>query len=367
MLGAGAGRSTDFEGQDGLALQTASVQYLYRHFAVEGEVAHWGNTWNDRYPGSSIRGPQGQVVGFTGDRLDYGSRSVWAAGVNLLYRSEPRRVSLFVGGGPFLEHRKQISTVRNEGCVAPGFESWCSSGYQSDFQATRAAFHGLTGADVQITGPIRAYVDLRFTTADHAFVQMSGGMRIVALTRRADTDAARRARRVSEARTALDVATTPPVGQLATASTAVADAGGKDVRISLTNGARPHGKFESLTATELSVQEGNRQVRYPLDQILLVETVHHTARKAAIWAAVGGFFGGWLASCGGGDEDDCWPEVGALFGGIGAGAGALIGAGIDSSNAPKHVLYAAPRPLPGVHLIPVVTPGKAGVSVAMRW
>ena len=88
-------------------------------------------------------------------------------------------------------------------------------------------------------------------------------------------------------------------------------------------------------------------------------------RNGVLWGLIVGFAGGYLGSCGGGDEEDCWPEVGAVFAGIGAGTGALIGAGINRATAESRVLYS--NPAVSVSMAPHVLPSRAGLDLAVRF
>src|SRR6185436_8751750 len=105
----------------------------------------------------------------------------------------PRRVAWFAGGGPLMAHTEENLTFRTEGCVAPGFNFICSGPYQYGDNKTRAGAQGLTGVDVSIAGPLRAYASLHFTSVEYSYVRVAAGVRFVTLTQRADSDAQRRA------------------------------------------------------------------------------------------------------------------------------------------------------------------------------
>jgi hypothetical protein len=95
--------------------------------------------------------------------------------------------------------------------------------------------------------------------------------------------------------------------------------------------------------------------------VLLVETVHKTALKAAL---IG--FGVGLAA--GIPIDRAVDFDGALafaapF--IGTGAGAIIGALMDMAAADKHVVYAATTRT--VRVAPTLTPTRAGGTLTVRW
>ena len=125
-------------------------------------------------------------------------------------------------------------------------------------------------------------------------------------------------------------------------------------------------RFVSIEGVGLTAEKGGRNEIYSPDRIPTIETVHHTARRAAIIGAIAGFVGGYLGSCGGGDEEDCWPEVGALVAGIGAGTGALIGAAYDSVTASRHAIYSG-APNRVANLVPLITHRGGGLGVALSF
>lgn len=150
----------------------------------------------------------------------------------------------------------------------------------------------------------------------------TGGVRVVAHTRPVVTDVQRRIQRPIQA------------------TVAPAEAAGKAVRVSLANEARRHGRFVSLPTSGPLLRDGGQDIRYPLDQVLLVETVHNTARHAA------------LVGCGvglaaviplGRALDLPVGLALAMTCGIGTGAGALIGALMDMAAADTHVVRGTTR------------------------
>jgi hypothetical protein len=247
----------------------------------------------------------------------------WSVGANLVFRSDPhRRISGFGGGGAFVGQRSlhHVSGVGRTGRTLGG--------------------QALGGADVRVAGPLRAYADLRFTAmSGQVRLAATGGVRVVAHTRPAVADVQR------------------------PATVAPAEAADKAVRVSLVNGARHHGRFVSLSTSELLLRDGGQDIRYPLDQVLLVETVHHTARNAALLGFGGGLvFGEYYF----GRRLDMPHGPDMLLGGmIGAGAGAIIGALMDMAAADKHVVYAATART--VRVTPTLTPTRASGTLTVRW
>jgi hypothetical protein len=169
----------------------------------------------------------------------------------------------------------------------------------------------------------------------------------------------------------IDSGVTPYGGvRVALTTRAVRAPGGPEVRVVSTTGARQVGRLVSLSGTEVVLRQAGRSVVLPIAQVQRVERVSHRIRNVTIASAIAGYVGGYLASCGDGDENDCWPEVGLLFAGIGAGAGAAIGAVLNRNARQdgRDVLFAAPRREAGlVSVAPVVTPDRAGARVSLRW
>ena len=353
MVSVGFGSANDPRGAEETNLkpmQTFSVQFLpTRHFVMEAEFGRWETAWDRRLP-NSIYFPGGQTV--SGERVLSGAIEAWSAGMNLLYRTEPRRVSAFVGGGSFFGSERYAYNDRVEGCVPQtAIRDWCGLSSEGEDQNTAWRFQAVTGADVQVAGPLRAYGSVQFTTMDHAYLRWSGGVRVVAASR---SGAPREARR------GLVVPSSVPSAQHQ------ADLRGRQIRVTFVDGVRTQMRFVSIDAAGLTAEKSGHNERYSLDRLATVETVHHTARRAAIIGAIAGFVGGYVGSCGGGDEEDCWPEIGALFAGIGAGSGALIGAAYDAAKASRHVIYAG-GPNRGASLMPLITQRGGGVGVAVRF
>jgi hypothetical protein len=323
MISVGAGSAGDMgDWRDGGPVQVLSAQFLLsRNLVVEGEATRWqthissvlpmfdgGSPClpNETVPECGLRRPV--LVGFRAvSETDDG----WSGGANLLFRSEPhRRVSGFGGGGAFIGQRSLDSPRRG---LALGGQA-------------------LGGADVQVAGPLHAYGDLRFIAmSGQVRLAATGGVRVVAHTRPAMSDVPSQVR-----------ATVTP-----------AEAAGKTVRVSLADNARHHGRFVSLSTSELVLRDGGEDIRYPLDQVRLVETAHNTAVKGALIGCGAGV----LAMTPVARALDLPGDVAlAMTCGIGTGAGALIGALMDIAAADKHVVYA-----------PALTPTHAGGTLTVRW
>jgi hypothetical protein len=143
-----------------------------------------------------------------------------------------------------------------------------------------------------------------------------------------------------------------------------------DVRVRATNGGDLKGRLVALTTTEVVIEQSGRSVVLPIGDVLRVEKRTHRIRNGMIAAAILGYVSGYFLSCGGGDENDCWPEVGMLVAGIGTGAGALVGWSMNQRAARdgRDVLYTGPGRDPAkFQLTPIVSPRRTGVGMVVRW
>jgi hypothetical protein len=358
-------------------LQNASLQWLLdRHLAVEGDVTRWNQTEHFVSAGHQVRSqPGGGVLGYTGDFHASGSTSGWSSTVNLLYRTEPRRITVFGGGGLsyLVEERRNRSAY--VGCIAPGFERFCPP--SAEFVDDRGGFaaQGVAGVEVRVAGPLRGYAQLQIAPMSRLPVRVMSGVRVAAISRPLADEARRRAAKVAGAAHVAPAAEAK-VGDAAPAASAASFARDslarasidKQVRITLASGDRINGRLMSLTDTDVTILAFSLERRtYPLDEVLEVETVHHGALNGALLGFGIGFLGGYAASCGNGDEGDCWPEIGAIVGGVGAAVGAAIGGAMDRGNAPDHVIYAAPQATRALTVSPVLTRHAAGLNVRLGW
>jgi hypothetical protein len=94
--------------------------------------------------------------------VQVGTLEGWSGGVKRLYRTEPRRVSVFVGGGAFLDREHRDDMFRLEGRLSN--PDGCRGPNEYEHRHTYRHFQAVTGADVHIAGPIRAYGSVQFNT-----------------------------------------------------------------------------------------------------------------------------------------------------------------------------------------------------------
>ena len=142
------------------------------------------------------------------------------------------------------------------------------------------------------------------------------------------------------------------------------------VRVREQGGRVQQGVLVSLTASEVVIERRGERVTLPLSGVRRVEKVTHRVRNITIASAILGYVGGYFASCGGGDEEDCWPEIGLMVAGMSAGTGAIVGWAINrgAARSGRDVLYTAPSRTPiAMTVAPVLSPTRAGVGMTVRW
>ena len=258
-------------------------------------------------------------------------------GGNLLMRKGGPRLKLFFGGGLGF-HRAETHTrwdTRCEPRAAGGCEGRPDT--TSDFERV------WSGLSWQLVGGVEGRIAPRLT----AF----GGARWLTTSLEAgDTGLGA----MAGIRAALRSAATQETPRR-----------GPTVRVSLAGGVRRTGELVSLTSSEVVVREKGHTQTFPLTQVSRVERTTHNVRNGALWGVIVGFAAGYLASCGGGDEEDCWPEAGALTAGIGAGTGALIGGIANRGSATSRLLF--PMSARSFSVTPHGTASGAGLDLTVRF
>jgi len=313
-LTVGAGFGVDAT-EDNVPIQTLSAQYhVRRNLIVAGDVTH-----------SSI---SGNIFG----------RSVtsheWATAADLLYSTEPRRVTVFVGGGGAVTPREEFAF----GAFCPSLRGFCAP--PTIVSRLVPSVHFTTGANVLVGGPIYAFTSMRLSTDE--YIRFVGGVRVAVATKSLATPASRHPRAV-------------------TASPA--DAVGREVRITFTNGARLSQKLVSLTGHEVEVERHGTHTLYSIDDVHLIERTRHAARYGTVIGGIAGFVVGTVMCSG--DCDFPLVGAGAVIGAMGAGIGAVAGALINGATASNHVLYS--RGTPKITVAPMIAPKGAAMGVRWNW
>jgi hypothetical protein len=260
------------------------------------------------------------------------------AAVNLLYRKGGAHLSAFAGGGPSV-HRSETNMrfdTRCEPRVAGGCDGRPDTTTRRRSAGSEPTWQLSGGVDARIASRLTAFAGARWlTTSLSAGDTGLGAMSGIRLAFRPMPETANRRRT------------------------------GPRVRVTSRHGDRNEGGLVSLSASEVVVVHDERTLTIPLAQVSRVERVTHHVRNGILWGAAGGFAGGYLGSCGSGDEDDCWPEIGALVAGVGAGVGALVGMIRNRSGAADRVMY--PSPTPSVRVAPRIARSRAGLDMTFRF
>lgn len=142
---------------------------------------------------------------------------------------------------------------------------------------------------------------------------------------------------------------------------------GKEVRVIGKTGVRREGKLVSLSNSEVSLRQNGLALVVPLSDVQRIERVRHPVRNFALAGAAAGFAVG-LALCSGsceGGEGLLPHELGLFVAGLGAGAGVVIGAGVNASDS--DVLYSAHTGTVAVAVSPMVGPHHAEIGISVRW
>ena len=132
------------------------------------------------------------------------------------------------------------------------------------------------------------------------------------------------------------------------------------------------GELRELGPSLLVVDDGVRQALGPQDVRLIEERPADSKKNGALWgllvgAGVGVGVGALVANSDHWTTGDEYMENALIFGGIGAGAGAALGAIVDGMKAgPTRVVFRAPGASGSARLslAPVITPRTKGVAVA---
>jgi hypothetical protein len=140
---------------------------------------------------------------------------------------------------------------------------------------------------------------------------------------------------------------------------------GRTVRITTTDGVRRKVRVLSLTKTEMVVVGGTP---VPFARTALVEKVSHRVRNSTLIGLAAGLVAGTAATVACGDPGECDPGL-VLYvgGGIGAGAGAAVGAIWQASRGDRDVIYDARKRTTTMGFSPIVSPTRKGLAFSMSW
>jgi hypothetical protein len=222
-------------------------------------------------------------------------------------------------------------------------------GAPSEIQNWHLAPIAVGGAEFQLAGPLAAVGSVRVSGGQTSIaVGLAGGVR---LSLQAPSSVAGRQRNLSDR------------------------AVGKEVRVTGTDGSTLVGRLVSMSANEVVFTRQGLEISVPLDRVQNVERVSRGVKKGALIGLATGAALGLLATCDTGG-DDCpnkysWvPFAMMLEGGIGAAAGAGIGAIVNRAHKAGNQLYSRASS-PTVAVTPLLgrdsAGTRAGLGVAVRF
>jgi hypothetical protein len=176
----------------------------------------------------------------------------------------------------------------------------------------------IAGGEVAIAGPLWAVGTVRLQVGDRdPAAAFTGGLRVAVRTRR------------------------EAPAPLVDPQRAV----GKETRVVGLDGLTYVGRLVALTATDVVLNAGARDLSRPLTEVRRVERVSRNVRKGALIGFITGAVLSFAIGCDTGG-DDCpnrlalVPITLPLLGGIGVGTGAGIGAMANAAQRDRNLLYA---------------------------
>jgi hypothetical protein len=332
-----------------------SVQLgLGRRFVLQWEGSRWSDEVSVvgdrayRAVGISVSGPVYGTVG--------ANRTTSSFSSNVMYRAGSGRWTGFLGGGASVEQITDELTARPFQCPprAPSYAVCLTTqGPMPELRSWRVVPQFIGGAEFALTGSLRGVATVRVHRQPDAFAAVfTGGVRVALMTRAVASRAA------------------------ASADEAIGGAIGKEVRVVERDGTRRIGSLVTLSGSEVVFTRQGHEISVPIDRVRSVERVSRGVRKGALIGLASGVALGLLATCDT-SGDDCpnpysWVPLAMLIeGGIGAAAGAGIGAIVDAAHRSGNQLYAAP-PASAVSVAPLIGVdrqggSRAGVSVGLRF
>jgi hypothetical protein len=145
---------------------------------------------------------------------------------------------------------------------------------------------------------------------------------------------------------------------------------GDKIVVTDTQGREHQGKLVELSASSLTLDRVGKLAAS--DVRMVQERAHDSLKDGALIGLASGLTLGAIAAadCAGGDCEFSPAAVFAMVGGVYGGLGAAVGAGIDALiPGKKRVVYRAPDGTAGtrVTLAPVVTPRAKGIAVSFTF
>jgi hypothetical protein len=178
---------------------------------------------------------------------------------------------------------------------------------------------------------------------------------------------------IGSAQTQAPSASATPAPIVVLSSTAfAAQVQGRKVWLTMSDGLRRKGRVKTMSSAGMTLT-GVTPAPVPFDRIERLENVTHRVRNGAIGGFLLVFLPATIIVSVGYCEDVGCSGSGevlaraSLYGGLGALAGAAIGAAVNAHNRTRDVLYNAPHRTTSISLAPILSPARKGIAFSMTW
>jgi hypothetical protein len=323
---------------------SASVEVaLNRFILAQGELVTWTQGSSGTYPGRVINGFQ--KVGYTGDTNFSNRRREAAVMGNFLGRVGASRYFGTLGIGFGISRSWHNDTTDIVGCVPVSKIDCTQTHYDRRGSSQTIAAQFLAGLDVMLTPKLTAFMNLRSLSSRDTQAIATAGLRWTAMR--------------------------PPVSPgwpSAPNPSAAASAIGKGVHVEAYDHSRRNGTLVSLTGTHVTIRSLTGDATIPLSDVRGIRRQTHAILKGSLAGFGGGFVTG-LLLCAANDcdgDDASTLGVSVMFGCLGLGGGAAIGAVYNLTTADSRIVYVG-KPRATVALTPIVAKGRLGAGGRITW
>jgi len=143
----------------------------------------------------------------------------------------------------------------------------------------------------------------------------------------------------------------------------VAAAIGKEVTVTMKDGTKYKGSLRAMSGTEVVLKQSNSEFKFPLDTVTLIQRNSHAIRQGALIGFAAGVAFGVMAAAA--DSEGAMDGAVITIGGLGAGVGAIVGAGIRGSDNKLLVYRGSTKTT--VSISPAICKSKVGLSGTIKW
>ena len=334
---------------------------LNRFMLAQAEVSsgRWDNhsTRSGYYvTQTNFGGPfAGSFTGYSGDFVISEHRRQTNLVGNFLGRAGAGRVHALFGAGFGLGLTHYDDTTTRVGCIPTPSSPCPTSPFHHSGGFTDFVQQFVAGVDVQLTQRLTAYTTFRARTMPAQEMVMLAGLR--ATIRRAPVGVP----------FSMGAGTRQPAPADASRLVTPADATGKEVHVVALDHSRQTGQLVSIDDTQVTISRRDGQVSIPRKEVQGVRLVSHVFLKSTMIGLGAGVGTGLVYGSRFSEGGSTYAIEGALmFGGIGAGVGAAIGAVANLSGAGRRTVYLGPGKA-ALNLAPAIGRGRVGFTGLLSW